>query len=405
VKSSGAAAGSDRHAAWSQRILVVTEVALSLVLVAGASVMLRSFQTLMATDSGIQPDHVVSMELVLARASYQGGAERDAFLNNVLERLQATSGVQAAAFTNELPLRGGSLMSLLVHARGSAPPADPDARTVGEFLNITPDYFRTMGIPLLRGRAPRPSSDSLAPGEVAIGRSLAQRLWPDRAAVGERLVLPLGDKDGSVVVGVVGDVRTHSLDEAAAYQVYLPNILATHVALVARGQLPHDILALRMRDAVRAVDAEQAVFNVRPMQQVILSAITPRRVQTLLIGIFGALALLLAAIGVYGVIAHTVAQRTREIGIRMALGGRPSIIMGSVFREGFVMVGAGVIIGLIGAWALARTLASLVYGVSPRDPLAFAAAPIVLFIAALLAMIVPAWRATQVDPLDAIRAE
>ena len=405
IKTGGPVGGTARGAARLRRVLVSGELALALVLLVGAGVMLRSFLALLATDPGVRPERVATLELTLARATYGNLAARRQFYEAVLERLYATPGIEAAGVVNELPLKGRRGVALSVHAAGKPAPSR-DEMVFAHYVTVTPDYFRALGIPLLRGRTLAPAVDSAGPGEVVIDEALAERLWPGEDPVGQRLVLP--NEDPRTVVGVVGNVLSKALDDAEVVpQMYLSleERAPSYAAIVARGNLPEGALMRRLRDAVRAVDSSQAVYNVRTMEQVIAHAIAPRRATTTLITVFGAVALLLASIGVYAVVAFSVAQRTREIGIRMAMGARGNDVLRLVLREGAALAVAGAAAGLLGAWMLARVLAGMVYGVSPRDPVAFVLAPAVLIAIALLASLLPARRATRVDPVEAIRVE
>jgi predicted permease len=272
-------------------------------------------------------------------------------------------------------------------------------------LRVTPSYFRALGIPILRGRSLSPTVDSLAPPEIVINQELARQLWPGQDPIGKRIQF---GHDASVVVGVAANVRPRALDDDEILPQMYNSLLAgsyQNLALVARGRIPADALAGLLQQAVRSVAPDQAVYNVRTMEQVISDTIAPRRTNTLLITIFGVLALVLAAVGVYGVIAYEVTRRTREIGIRIALGARPREVMSQVLRGGIVLAAVGIAIGLAGAWMLTRLLSNLVYGVSPRDPVAFILAPLVLLAIAILATLLPARRATRIDPVTAMRAE
>jgi hypothetical protein len=263
-----------------------------------------------------------------------------------------------------------------------------------------------MGIGLLAGRAPRLVTPSGAPDgtpeEVAISESLARLYWPERQPLGEILDWPGGKFH---IVGIVEDVRPTTLEDDFVPQAYAPLRTTPDLALVARGRGDPDDLARLLRAAVHDVAPKQAVYNVRSMTEVLTGAIQTRRTNTFLISAFGALALALASVGVYGVMAFSVARRTREIGIRIALGARSARVMRAVLREGLALALIGTALGLGGAWALSRVMESLLYGVTTRDPLTFVLAPVALLAFALLAALLPAWRATRVSPVDAIRTE
>jgi putative ABC transport system permease protein len=347
---------------------------------------------------------VATLELTLPSASYKG-ARRRQFFDDVLTRMRAVPGVENVAVVNELPLRGKSSISITVEAEGR--PRDPNEEMwFAQLLHTTPSYFETLGIPLLRGRTFTVPFDSARPREVIVNETLARRLWPGEDPLGRRMSSPMRGP-APVVVGVVGDVRAVSLESERTPQMYydLGAAPPSNAALLARGTLEPRALAARLQDAVHAVDPSQAVYNVRPMSEVISGAIAPRRANTFLITLFGVVAVGLAAIGVYGVIAYGVARRTREIGIRMALGARPGDVVGLVVREGLALAAVGVAIGLAGAWALRQFLAGLLYGITPNDPLAFGGAALVLLGIAAAATLIPARHALRVDPARAIRTE
>jgi predicted permease len=403
IKSAAGTGATARSGARIRRVLVVSEIAIALMLLVGTGLMLRSFRALMNTDPGVRPERVATMELKLARASYAKVTEIGVFHQMLLDRLNATPGIEAAAVVSHLPLGGTNQIRLTYEVEGR--PRDPNAEmTFAEFLRASPDYFRAMGITLLRGRGITVQDDSLNP-VVVINRAMAEQVWPGEAPIGQRIII--GDRHARTVVGVVADVRTRSLDVPPWPQVYLPlaEMPPVNAGVVARGTLPSTALMAAMRDAVRAVDPEQAVYNVRMLEEVISSAIAPRRINTLLITIFGALALTLAALGVYAVIAYGVTQRTRELGIRIALGAQRRDVISLITREGIWLALAGIVLGLAGAFALTRVMASLVYGVEVTDPVAFALAPVVLLVIALGAALLPARRATRVNPLEAIRSD
>ena len=405
IRSESAGTTSARQGARLRRVFVVAELAISLVLAVGAGLMLRSLQTILDNDPGIAPDDVATLELAINRETYRQAGSRVAFLDAVLERLARTPGIDAAAFVNELPLRGASSVRLIVQREGAPRSDDPEQEVWGLIQHVSPQYFRALGIPLLAGRIPNAALDSLAPEEIALSESLAERLFPGESALGRRVTVA-GDMHRTVV-GVVGSVRARALDDSVGMQMYMPlaESPGANLALVARGTLPTHVLAGLLRDAVIAEDPQQAVYNVRPMREVMASALTPRRVNTILITGFSLVALVLAGVGVYGVMAFAVTRRTKEIGIRIALGARRSDVLRLVMREGLLLGVIGIALGLAGAWALRRVVESMLYGIAPEDPLAFVLSAGVLFAMAVLASYIPSGRATRVDPVRAIREE
>jgi predicted permease len=405
LRTGATGSGGDGRGALVRRAFVVGEVALALMLLVGSTLMLRSLHALVTTDSGIQTEGVATLELTLGSAEYETAELRRGFFEDVLERLANDPRVEAAAAINELPLRGVQGVRFLIHPVGQAPRGQVDIAQMASDLRITPDYFRAMGIGVIAGRAPLPTSATGGEREVAISESLARVYWP-------AVEVPIGEYmeglGGALrIVGVVEDVRPTTLESdfiPQAYYALLPNPYP-NAALVARGPGSPESLARILQDAVRAVAPTQAVYNVRSMEEVIEGAIQTRRTNTFLITTFGALALLLSAVGVYGVMAYSVARRTREIGVRIALGARSRQVMGGVLREGLLLAGIGAALGLGGAWALSRVMEGLLYGVTTTDPLTFALAPAALLVVALAAALLPAWRATRVNPMEAMRVE
>ena len=405
IKSGSAGTTGARAGARVRRAFVIAELAISLMLAVGAGLMLRSLQTLFDNDPGMVAEQLATLELSFNRATYPQGGARWRFMENVLERVHRIPGVEAAAFVNELPLRGVNSVSVSVHAEGAPPPEDIEEFVFALLQNVSPEYFRAMGIPVLAGRMPRAKPDSLAAEEMAINQKLARRLFAGEDPIGRRIVF--AGREPKTVVGVVGDLRGRTLEDTLGSQMYLPlrESPGTNVALVARGTLPEHVLAGRLQEAVITEDPQQAVYNVRPMTDVIARALTPKRVNTILITTFSLVALLLAAVGVYGVIAYGVSRRTREIGIRIALGARRADVMRLVMREGVILAVAGVALGLAGAWALRRLIEGMLYGIQPEDPITFVLAAVVLMATAVFATLIPSRRATRVDPVRAIRAE
>ena len=405
-----AGTGATRHGAGrARRVLVAGELAVTLTLLAGAGLMLRSFRALIDTDPGFGPDHVATLEL--AFGGERAGRAELGTLEAVIQRLEAVPGVAAAGAINDLPLRGGGGISISVEPEGRVAPPGSD-RPFARYLQASQGYFAAMDIRLLEGRLMNASDDAKAPEVAVISQTMAKTYWPGEDAIGKRLVEPPISPTDTVtryrtVIGVVSDVRERDLETAPTPQMYWPiyEFAPRNAAVVVRGALPATDLLASLRRAVREVDATQAVYNVRTMDAVLSSSLAPRRVNTTLITAFGALALLLALVGVYGVVSYSVAQRTRELGIRAALGATRGDLVRMVVREGGVLAGAGIAIGLAGAWASARVLRSLLYGVSPTDPATFAAAALALGVLAVLATLVPARRAARLNPVDVIRAE
>ena len=403
LKSGGTGSVAAGHSARVRQAFVLAELALAVMLLIGSALMLRSLQTLLNEDSGVRPERVATLELTLARADYPNTEARRQLYTSVLEQLDRLPEVEAAAVINELPMRGEGGVRFTVYPEGRRPEVQ-EVDNMAQDLRITSDYFRAMGIRVLLGRAPRPQADTAAPGEVAINRMLAQFYWPDQNPIGQRLVTGFETR---VVVGVVENVRSRSLESEAIPQAYYPLLESpySNAAIIARGRVSEDRLIGALERAVRQVAPNQAVYNVRSMEQVIGSAIASRTTNTALITAFGVLAVILAAIGVYGVVAFGVARRTSEIGIRIALGARPGQVRRAMLNEAGVLALLGIALGTTAAWMLSRVLNNLVYGISTTDVVAFTIAPVVLLATAAVAALIPAQRATRVDPVRAIQAE
>jgi putative ABC transport system permease protein len=396
----GATAGSQTGRA--RRTLVAAELALAAMLLVGAVLMLRSFARLMSEDVGLDPERVATLEMSFPPG---GRAVRLHTINTALGRLNGQPGIQAAGAVNDLPLRGGGGLAVRVEVEGAPPLRSPEMR-LPRALYASGGYFKALGITLLRGRTFSPADDSLAPRVAIINTAMATTYLPGLDPIG-RVFRFRGDSLPITIVGVVADVREAGLDRDPPPQLFFPIDAQTpsNVALVARGTLPPRELLARLTEAVRSADPAQPVFNVRTMDEVIGTSVAPRRTNTILIATFAALALILSALGVYSVVAYGVAQRTREFGIRAAFGATGRDLVGLVSREMLVVVAIGTVSGLVAAWGLSRILATLLYGVEPRDVTTFAIVPLLLLPPALLATLLPALRAMRVRPSEVMRGE
>lgn len=404
VKSGRGRSATARHSGAVRRALVGGELAITTVLLIGACLMLRSFDQLMNEDAGLRPANVGTLEFQLP-SNGAGRGERLAVLDAVLSRLSAVNGIQAAGLTNDLPLldkRGIGIGIQTVSAKSTA--KSPRVR----FLQASPGYFSAMGIPLISGR-PFVSTDDSLKRVAIVSASVAAYYWPGMDAVGRTFEGPglAGEDRTYTVVGVVGDLRERKLEDDPTLQLYVPikSVTASSMAMVARSTLPRAALLRTMTEVVRSVDPAQAVFNVRMMEDVIGTAVTPRRTNTVLIATFALLALALASVGVYAVVSFSVSNRSKELGIRSALGASGGRLLAMISREmAWVAVG-GVTVGLIGAWAWAKTVQSLVYGIEVHDTVSFVLVPLVLLLPTLFATVVPAWRAYRVNPAEVMRAD
>ncbi len=387
-------------------LLVISEVALSLMLLVSAGLLMRSFLSLLATKPGFDPDNVMTMRLTLPVTKYKEEAQRAAIYQELVRRVQALPDVESAAAVNYLPLGGSnSSNSFLVEGIPDPPPGQ---EFVGRYRICTPDYFRTMSIPVLKGRAFTDQDRSGAPPVIIINDAMAQKYWPGVDALGKRVRFdgPLTEYPWMQVVGVVQDVK-HELQTPITADFYLPHAqdVWSSMVLVARTKVEPLSLAAEMRQQVWSLDKDQPVFEVRTMEQVRSLSVSIYSFSSVSLATSAVIALLLAAIGIYGVMSYAVMLRTQEIGIRMALGARAADVLKLVVRNGMSLALIGVVAGLAGAFALTRLMQSLLFGVTPTDAVTFAVVTFGLLLIALLACYIPARRATKIDPLVALRYE
>jgi putative ABC transport system permease protein len=393
----------------SQRLrssLVVFEVALSLVLLVGAGLLVRSFLSILKTSGGFNPDNLMTMKLVLPFAKYKEESQRVNFFADLVQRVKVLPGVQSAGAVNFLPLGGENASdSYLVEGVPEPPPGQEyEAR----YRVCTPDYFQTMQIPLMNGRGFTEQDRAGALPVVILNETMARKHWPGINPIGKRIRFygPLERAPWMEVIGVIQDVK-HELNLEVMPEFYLPSAQDGWIGmvLVARTNVEPTSLAQQIRQQVWAIDKDQPVFEVRTMNEVRSSSVALYSFSSVTLGVFAGVALLLAVVGIYGVMAFAVTQRTHEIGIRMALGARAQDVLLMVVANGMKLAVIGLVIGLVGAWALSRFIEKLLFGVQPTDLLTFGAVSTCLLAAALLACYIPARRATKVDPLVALRYE
>lgn len=392
-----------------RRVLVVSEVALAVVLLVGAGLLIRSFQRLRQVDIGFTTENRLTMKMVLPMPKYVKADVRRAFYDQMLQRVEALPGVESAGMITVLPL-SYSGMNFSFSVEGLTSPSDIQL-PFALYRVVSPGYFRAMGITLQRGRLLDSHDGPDSQPVIVINQRLAEQYWPGEAPIGKRLKIGPVDSPNQwlTVAGVVNNVRQTGLYEQK-HEIYVPYAQERRVFMA-----PRDLVVSTkgdaasvvgaVRQAVWSVDKDQPVSNVRTMDQVVAASSSKERFQSLLLGLFAALALLLACVGLYGVISYAVVQRTHEIGVRMALGAKPVDVLRLVLRQGMGLTIIGLIVGVAVGSVVTRVLADMLYGVGTRDPLTFVGAPLLLLVVAFLACYIPARRATRIDPLIALRYE
>jgi putative ABC transport system permease protein len=402
--TSGAARASMRQA------LLIAEVSLSLVLLAGAGLLVRSMYNLLRVDPGFKMDNLLTMRLSLEDEKYNPQTSR-VFYDECLARVQAVPGVRSAALAHSLPIRGSNWGGVFIAADKPLPSRADLPET--DRLRVSPNYFETMGIRLLQGRWFTNTDTAYSAPVVVINETLARRIWPNEDPIGKRIKFGLPedqdeeDKPWREVIGVVNDVKMNGVDRPTTMQTYLPfsQMPGASVGLVVRAERDPAALAPAVEQEIHAIDKDLPVFSIWTMDQLLGNSIAQRRLTLVLLASFAALALLLAAVGIYGVISYAVRQRTHEFGIRLALGARARDVLALILKQGLKLTLIGIGLGLLAAYALTRLLESLLFGVRPTDALTFGVIVVVLLGVALLACWIPARRATKVDPLVALRHE
>jgi putative ABC transport system permease protein len=407
LRGTGTAAGADSFRGRARGLMVVGQVALSMVLLIGAGLLLASFARLHAVDPGFQPDHLLTLKIALPPARYDTDRKKVAFFDDLVQRVETVPGVLGATTALSLPTTNW----LRTNVQIPGPPDEPGAQKFAVVQSITPDYFRTLGVPLRRGRffTERDGSPG-APPVLMINESLARLLWPDYPArldpLGRRL-FEGGDKFTGEIIGVVADMHEGGLAFPAVPEFYVPLTVhppqLAYLAVRTAGDPPRFGNAVRTQLA--AVDRDQPVSEMRPMTEVLDAAVGPRRLAFLLLTTFAAIAVLLAVIGIYGLMAYSVAQRTQELGIRRALGAPQQHILRLVLGRGLALALAGTVLGLGGAFSLTLLLTDLLFHVKPLDPATFAGAAVLFLVVAAAASYLPARRAARIDPMAALRVE
>jgi putative ABC transport system permease protein len=396
----GASSTGSRHRL--RGALVVAEVALSLVLLVGAGLMIRSFVAMLRDDIGFNPQSVLSFQLSLSGEKYSE-AQRRGFYDQLIKRLETLPGVVAAGATNILPMsNNGTDNTFEIVGRPSEKGKAPGA----DYRVVTPGYFSAIGMPLRRGRDFTAGDNEQAPRVVIINETLARLFFPNQEAIGQRII-PGGRDKPLEIVGIVGDIKDRGLDKVCQPGFYVPYAQDpwNSMGVALRATAEPTALAAVARDVVMKLDPTQPVHTIKTVERLIYEQSSPKRIMTTMMGVFAAIALLLAGVGLYAVMATAVSQRTHEIGVRMALGARSRDIMRLVTRQGLKLTLAGLALGTAGAFALTRVMEPLLYGVTATDPLTFILISLALAVAAMLACWIPARRAMRVDPMVALRCE
>jgi putative ABC transport system permease protein len=387
--------------------LVVVQVAFALVLLIGAGLMLKSFLRLQKADLGFNPERVLSLRFALPQLGYAEPEKRLTFVAELLNRLNALPGAEAAGVTSVLPLSGSSTTATFTtEARPTPAPGEASAT---DLAWITQDYFQALGVRLLRGRAFNDHDVENSPPVVVVDDTLARSAWPGQDALGKQIRINFGDWNGPwrTVVGVVQHVKNYGADQPSRFEAYLPHSQdpVSGGAIVLRTTTAPATMAPAVRAQIRALDENLPVYNVQTMEDYVANQLGERRLALILLGAFALVAIVLAAVGIYGVLSYAVSRRTHETGIRRALGAQRRDVLQLIIGQGMKLATLGTVVGLAAAFALTRLMNALLFEVSATDPFTFAGTALALTIVSVLACWIPAWRATKVDPLTALRYE
>ncbi len=385
--------------------LVVAEIGLAVVLLLGAGLMIRSFSRLLKEDPGFHPDHLLVGHIGLPAKKYNQNPQRLQFYNSLLEKITNLPGVEAVGATQSLPMLDDYILGFVIQGR---PPASSADQRSTNYYSVTPGYFKAMGIKLIRGRLFNDHDGPNSQRVAVINETLAKKYLSDADPIGQHIHVTNGPETFREIVGIVADVKQYSLEDAAPGQTYVPYAQEPYfngmtLAIRTSGDPNSQIAPLRAQ--ILSLDKDQPLARVQTMDQIMSDSVASRRFSMLLLAVFSVVALILAAIGIYGVMAYFVTQRQHELGVRMALGAQRRDVLKLVLGQGLVLGGLGIVGGLAAAFALTRVMQSLLFGVSATDPSTFIVVPFVLAIVALLACYVPARRATEVDPMVALRYE
>jgi putative ABC transport system permease protein len=408
LKEGSAGTGTSRAESRLRASFIVAELALSLILLAGAGLMMKSLHLLLSVSPGFQVDRVLTMEMDLRTAQYNKDDAIRNFWQNVLDRVRTLPGAQSAALGTEIPLTDShSRVDITIEGMPLPKPGSfphPDTHAVSD------GYASTLGVPLLRGRTFTETDNENGSRVAMVNAMLAREYFPNGDALGKRFMFGHPDTDKPqwlTIVGVLGDTRMYGLAQPARLEIYVPFRQApnSHMNLLVKSVVDPAAMTSAIRAQIASIDKDEPIFAITTMGQLVRDSVTTRRFTLILLGLFSGLALLLAAIGIYGVTSYSVAQRTRDIGIRMALGASQTDVLRDVLALGARLTGVGLLLGLIGALAATRVLSSLLFGVRYTDALTFSAASLVLLVVSLFASYLPARRAMRVDPIVALRYE
>jgi putative ABC transport system permease protein len=411
MKEGGRGAAGDSGRRRLRSALVVVEVALAFILLTGGGLLVRSFFQMMQVELGFNPTNVLTLRLPIANDRFPDASRLSAYVRQLVSRINAVPGVTGAASTDSLPLEGFSNgMPFLIAGRDQVDRAN---RQACGFKMVHADYFRVLGIQVIKGRGLTDRDVKGTPPVAVINQSFVKRFMAEKDPIGQRLLIQdiipgqpqLGAEIPWEIVGVIADERTSTLEGTVRPGVYVPieQSPSTSVNVVVRSAIEPGSLSRAITEAVHEIERSQVVSDVRTLDQMKSTSVASTRLRTTLLAVFAALALLLSAIGIYGVISYTVAQRTHELGVRAALGASATALIGMVVRNGMTLTLIGLILGFAGAIGLTRLLGTLLFGVGPRDPITLGGSAAILAVVALLACLVPARRAARMDPLAALR--
>jgi putative ABC transport system permease protein len=408
IRETGRGTSGSRRQSRVRQARIVAEVALFVGVLAGAGLLFRSFLRLQSVSTGFVAEQVLTARLTPSGPNFASEADYLNFYSRVIEKLSVAPGVIDAGVINTLPLDKGPTTGFRVEGR---PIETPDKWPMVNYRDVSPNYFRAMGIPVVQGRAYTERDNTGAPLVMIINQQTAREIFPDENPIGKRITFGNVEQNGQPrwfeIVGVVANVRSLELREEPQAEIYFSTLQDywPAMSIVVRSSVEPSTLAASVRQVVNEIDKSVPVSQVKTMDRIVSESITQPRFNLFLLGLFGTVAMLLSAAGIYGVTAYTVSQRTHELGIRLALGAQVGDVLKMILGQGMAVIGVGLALGLVAAFALMRLLRSLLFGVGENDPATFVAITIVLLIVALIACYIPARRAKKVDPLEALRAE